>query len=216
MHTRPGMTGLAGAPEVVIERLPHYLRTLTQLNNSGVEIISSQHLGAELQVTSAQIRKDLSYFGRFGKQGRGYNVRHLLDRIRHILGLQTTRNIGVVGAGRLGRAIIGYPGFAPEGFKVTCVFDSNPRLIGQMAGGLMIHDMSNMKEILSREKVQIVILAVPPDNAQDVIDQVVRSSIKVILNYAPIAAHVPSDVHVRNVDPVLALQSMAYHLSIDS
>jgi redox-sensing transcriptional repressor len=213
--TTPRITDLTDVPEVVIERLPHYLRTLIQFNNAGVEIISSHQLGAELQITSAQIRKDLSYFGRFGKQGRGYNVRHLLERLRHILGLQETRNVAVVGAGRLGRAIIGYPGFAPEGFKIKCVFDSNPRLVGQIAGGLMIHDMSNMKEILSQENVQIVILAVPADNAQDVIHQVVRSNIKVILNYAPIAAHVPSDVHVRNVDPVLALQSMAYHLNPD-
>lgn len=205
-------TAPAEVPEVVIERLPHYLRALTHLLENGVEIISSQQLGEILQVTPAQIRKDLSYFGRFGKQGRGYTIAHLLDRLRHILGLDQTWNMAIVGIGRLGRSIISYPGFQPEGFRVVCAFDSDQRLIGQVAGGLMIHDFRNFREIAEREGVQIVVVAVPASVAQEVIDKLVDAGIKAVLNYAPQSAIVPSDVHVRNVDPVVALQSMTYYL----
>jgi redox-sensing transcriptional repressor len=180
-----------------------------------VEVISSQQLGEQLQVTPAQIRKDLSYFGRFGKQGRGYSIRHLVDRLRHILGLDQTWNVAVVGVGRLGRAIIGYPGFQPESFRIVCAFDADPRLVGQLAGGLMIHHMSHLKEVIEREKVQIAIVAVPATHAQGVVDALVEAGIKVMLNYAPTATHAPEGVHVRAVDPVLALQSMTYYLRND-
>ncbi len=202
----------AEVPEVVIQRLPHYLRALAHLLESGLEVISSQQLGEILQVTPAQIRKDLSYFGRFGKQGRGYTIAHLLDRLRHILGLDQTWNLAVVGIGRLGRSIMSYPGFQPEGFRVVCAFDSDQRLIGQVAGGLMIHDFSNFRQIAERENVQIAVVAVPASVAQEVIDKLVDAGIKAVLNYAPQSAIVPPDVHVRNVDPVVALQSMTYYL----
>ncbi|MEX2598806.1 MAG: redox-sensing transcriptional repressor Rex [Dehalococcoidia bacterium] len=199
-------------PEVVIERLPQYLRALTHLRGSGVEVISSQQLGELLQVTPAQIRKDLSYFGRFGKQGRGYSIPHLLDRLRHILGLDRTWNVAIVGIGRLGRSIISYPGFQPEGFRVVCAFDSDPRLVGQVAGGLMIHDFRNFKQVADREDVKIAIVAVPASVAQDVIEQLVEAGIRSILNYAPMSAIVQPGVHIRNVDPVVSLQSMTYYL----
>ncbi|MBM3939425.1 MAG: redox-sensing transcriptional repressor Rex [SAR202 cluster bacterium] len=206
------MAASQDVPEVVIERLPQYLRALTSLLSNGVEVISSQQLGEQLQVTPAQIRKDLSYFGRFGKQGRGYSIRHLVDRLRHILALDQTWNVAVVGVGRLGRAIIGYPGFQSEGFRIVCAFDSDPRLVGQLAGGLMIHHMSHFKEVIEREQVRIAIVAVPATHAQGVIDAVVEAGIKVVLNYAPTPTHAPRGVHVRAVDPVLALQSMTYYL----
>ena len=133
-------------PEVVIERLPQYLRALAHLESNGIDVISSQQLGELLQVTPAQIRKDLSYFGRFGKQGRGYSISHLLERLRHILGLDQDWRVAIVGVGRLGRSIISYPGFAPEGFRVVCAFDSDQRLVGEMAGGLIINDFSDFKE----------------------------------------------------------------------
>ena len=203
----------ADVPEVVVQRLPQYLRALFNLQRGGQEVVSSQQLGDLLQATPAQIRKDLSYFGRFGKQGRGYNIRHLLERLRYILGLERTWNVAVVGVGRLGRAIISYQGFQPEGFRVVCAFDSDPRLIGQLAGGLMIHDISNIREVLRGEQVQIAIVSVPGAEAQPVIDQLVAAGIQAILSYAPIAAHVPEGVHLRSVDPVLELQSMTYYLS---
>src|SRR5438876_6396861 len=118
-------------PEVVIERLPVYARALALLASEGREVISSQDLGAQLDVTPAQIRKDLSYFGRFGKQGRGYNVRKLLDELRSILGLNKQWRMVLVGTGRLGHAILGYQGFTPQGFRIVEAFDSSPELIGQ-------------------------------------------------------------------------------------
>ena len=207
------MTSAPDVPVVVIERLPQYLRALTQLQDSGIDVISSQQLGERLQVTPAQIRKDLSYFGRFGKQGRGYSIPHLLERLRNILGLERTWNVAVVGVGRLGRAIISYPGFQPEGFRVVCVFDSDPGVVGQLAGGRTIHHIDQVQELVESERVQIAIVAVPADEAQAVIDKLVACGIKSILNYAPMAPQVPPDVHVRGVDPIVALQSMTYYLS---
>ena len=207
------MAGPPDVPEVVIERLPQYLRALAHLESNGIDVISSQQLGELLQVTPAQIRKDLSYFGRFGKQGRGYSISHLLERLRHILGLDQDWRVAIVGVGRLGRSIISYPGFAPEGFRVVCAFDSDERLVGEMAGGLIINDFSDFKEVAEHKGVQIAIVAVPAWVAQEVIDQLVDAGIKAILNYAPKSAITPLDVRIRNVDPVVALQSMTYYLS---
>ena len=200
-------------PEVVIHRLPQYLRALTQLQQGGVDVVSSQQLGERLQVTPAQIRKDLSYCGRFGKQGRGYSIRHLLKELRHILGLDQQWNVAVVGVGRLGRAIISYPGFAPEGFRVVAAFDTDPRLVGQKAGDLTVQPMSRLAETIQREGLKIAIVAVPAADTQEVTDQLVAAGIRAVLNYAPTNPQAPIQVQVRNIDPVLALQSMTYYLS---
>lgn len=208
-----GMSNDAAVPSVVVERLPQYLRALAHLSEAGLEVVSSQQLGELLRITPAQIRKDLSYFGRFGKQGRGYGVQRLIRQLRGILGLDKTWNVAVVGVGRLGRSIISYPGFAPEGFRVVCAFDSNPQVIGQVAGGLLVHDVANFREVADAEGVSIAIVAVPAGAAQEVIDRLVESDVKAILNYAPKSAVVPSGVHVQNVDPVVSLQSMTYYLN---
>ena len=207
------MTTEPQVPGVVVERLPQYLRALAHLQEIGLEVISSQQLGELLQATPAQIRKDLSYFGRFGKQGRGYSIPHLLRQLRHILGLDQTWNVAVVGVGRLGRSIISYPGFEPEGFRVVCAFDSNSQVIGQPAGGLVVNDFANFREVADAEGVQIAIVAVPAGVAQDVIDQLVEADVKAILNYAPKSAIVPNGVRIQNVDPVVSLQSMTYYLN---
>jgi redox-sensing transcriptional repressor len=202
----------ADVPEVVIERLPQYLRALAHLLESGVEVISSQQLGELLQVTPAQIRKDLSYFGRFGKQGRGYNVAKLLEELRRILGLNRQWRMALVGVGRLGRAIIGYEGFGPQGFRIVEAFDSDPEMIGTSIDGLVIKKTSDLEEVLQVTPVDVGIVAVPAETAQEVIDALVRSGVRGILNYAPIAAHTPTGVHVKRIDPVLALQGMTYYL----
>jgi redox-sensing transcriptional repressor len=207
------VTTSVSVPEVVVERLPQYLRALTHLESSGIDVISSQQLGELLQVTPAQIRKDLSYFGRFGKQGRGYSISNLLERLRNILGLDQTWNVAVVGVGRLGRSIISYPGFEPEGFRVVCAFDSDPAVVGQMAGGLMVHNFSRFSQIAHEHDVQIAIVAVPANVAQEVIDDLIAADVKSILNYAPKSAITPPDVRIRHVDPVVSLQSMTYYLS---
>ncbi|HZQ35511.1 MAG TPA: redox-sensing transcriptional repressor Rex [Dehalococcoidia bacterium] len=199
-------------PEVVIERLPVYARALNDLLSRGREVVSSQELGTELGVTPAQIRKDLSYFGRFGKQGRGYNVRRLLEELRQILGLERQWSLALIGVGRLGRAILSYGGFYPQGFHIVEAFDSDPKAVGRRIGALVIKDVSVLEETLRQTHVDIGIVAVPAEHAQAVIDTLVATGVHAILNYAPIAARVPANVHIRHIDPVLALQSMTYYL----
>ena len=200
------------APEVVVQRLPLYVRVLAQFDVTGAEMVSSEQLGTQLQMTPAQIRKDLSYFGRFGKQGRGYNVKRLSQELRSILGLNRQWNAGLVGVGRLGRAIIAYPGFKPEGFHVVAAFDEDPSEVGSSVGGIDVRPIEQIKETVAELGIHIGIVAVPAANAQSVFDALVESGIKAVLNYAPVAPQVPLDVKVRGVDPVLALQSMTYFL----
>ena len=203
-------------PDVVIDRLPLYARALASLEAQGREVVSSQELGALLAVTPAQIRKDLSYFGRFGKQGRGYNVLKLLDELRRILGLNRQWRMAVVGIGRLGRAILGYQGFTPQGFRIVEAFDSDPDMIGSQIDGLTVKDTAELETRLKVAKIDIGIVAVPADTAQRVIDALVRCGVRAVLNYAPIAAQVPKGVQVKRVDPVLALQGMTYYLKADA
>lgn len=199
-------------PPVVIDRLPLYARALSGLEGRGREVVSSQELGQLLNVTPAQIRKDLSYFGRFGKQGRGYNVHKLLDELRRILGLNRQWKMALVGIGRLGRAILGYEGFSPQGFRIIEAFDSDPETIGTEISDIVIKDTAALEDVLSENRVDIGIVAVPGETAQAVIDSLVRCGVRAILNYAPVAAHTPRGVHMKRIDPVLALQGMTYYL----
>ena len=201
-----------GTPEIVVQRLPLYVRALTQLQSESKLVVSSQQLGSRLQMTPAQIRKDLSYFGRFGKQGRGYHVEFLLAELRQILGIDRKWNACVVGLGRLGRAIVNYAGFAPEGFRVVAVFDNDPEQIGQTIGELTVQPTSRLGLAVQEHDISIAIVAVPATAAQAVIDQVVRARVRGILNYAPTAPHVPPGVVLSSIDPVLSLQSMTYYL----
>lgn len=209
------MTTTFPVPEVVVERLPQYLRALTHLESSGIDVISSQQLGELLQVTPAQIRKDLSYFGRFGKQGRGYNIRFLSEELRQILGLDQKWPACLVGVGRLGQAIINYPGFVPEGFNIVAAFDSDPSQLGRRIGDVAVRPMVELSETINGGDISIGIVAVPARHAQAVIDQLVAVGVKGILNYAPVAPHVPMSVVLRNIDPVLSLQSMTFYLLSD-
>jgi len=203
-------------PSVVIDRLPLYARALASLETQGREVVSSHELGVMLNVTPAQIRKDLSYFGRFGKQGRGYNVQKLLDELRRILGLNRQWRLALVGVGRLGRAILGYEGFAPQGFRIVEAFDSDAELIGTSVNGLLVRNTADLEKALSGSPVDVGIVAVPAETAQDVIDSLVRCGVRAILNYAPMAAHVPRGVHIKRIDPVLALQGMTYYLKANA
>src|SRR3989304_133760 len=154
-------------PPVVIDRLPLYARALASLESQGREVVSSQELGSLLNVTPAQIRKDLSYFGRFGKQGRGYNVRRLLDELRQILGLDRQWRIALVGVGRLGRAILGYQGFAPQGFRLIEAFDAEPAVVGTRVDGLVIKHTDQLEKVLAASPVDVGIVAVPPESAPE-------------------------------------------------
>lgn len=199
-------------PEVVIDRLPVYARALALLEASGREVVSSQELGAQLGVTPAQIRKDLSYFGRFGKQGRGYNVRKLHETLRRILGLDRQWDMVLVGVGQLGRAILNYGGFTPQGFQIVEAFDADPAVVGERIGGLVVRDVTDLGRVLAARRIEIAIVAVPAADAQVVVNTLVEAGVKAILNYAPIALQRPRDVYVRDIDPVLALQSMTFYL----
>ena len=199
-------------PPVVIDRLPLYTRALSALESEAREVVSSQELGTRLGVTPAQIRKDLSYFGRFGKQGRGYNVRKLLDELQRILGLDRQWRMALVGVGKLGRAILGYEGFAPQGFRIVQAFDTDPKRVGEQLNGLTVKSADELESALSANPVDVGIVAVPAEIAQSVIDTLVKCGVRAILNYAPIAAQVPRGVHLKRIEPVLALQSMTYYL----
>lgn len=207
----PKRSPAEAVPEVVVMRLPLYLRTLNLMEDQ--EIVSSQELGERLQLTPAQIRKDLSYFGRFGKQGRGYNVKNLARELRRILGLDREWNMVLVGVGRLGRAILDYGRFARSGFKIVAAIDSDPALIGKKVAGVPVYDVAELAALVSSRQVAIGIVAVPPSQAQGVIDALVKAGIKAILNYAPVAARVPPGVKVRDIDPVVAGQSMTFYLN---
>ena len=199
-------------PEVVINRLPVYYRLLSRMQSKGRAVVSSQELGEELGVTPAQIRKDFSYFGRFGKQGRGYSVQRLAEELRLILGLDRRWRVVLVGFGRLGRAIASYHGFEPQGFDIVAIYDADPAVIGSRDHDYIIHDVRNMKQDLRVEPPDIGIVAVPADHAQEVIDMLVNAGVRAILNYAPRSVHVPEGVELKRIDPVIELQSMTYHL----
>lgn len=199
-------------PEVVINRLPVYARALAALALEGETVVSSQALGERLDVTPAQIRKDLSYFGRFGKQGRGYNVHSLLTKLREILGLDRKWRVALVGVGRLGQAIAEYGGFEPQGFEIVAVFDSSPTVVGSTIGHTTVMSSDDLETFLRANPVDIGVVAVPDNAAQSVVDRLVNAGIHAILNYAPMMPHVPPDVTIRHIDPVLAMQSMTFYI----
>ena len=199
-------------PEVVVNRLPIYARALAELAADGESVVSSQTLGEKLDVTPAQIRKDLSYFGRFGKQGRGYNVQTLLSKLREILGLDRQWRVCVVGVGRLGQAIAEYGGFEPQGFQIVGAFDSDQGKVGTQLGKTTVRHSDELEGYLRQNHIDVGVVAVPAHAAQAVTDRLVNCGIKAILNYAPMTPHVPRDVTIRHIDPVLAMQSMTFYI----
>jgi len=200
-------------PDIVIGRLPLYLRTLRHMQEEGREVTSSQELGAHLGISAAQIRKDLSLFGEFGKQGTGYNIVFLQKQLSKILKVDRTWDIAVVGAGDIGSAVARYQGFAHRGFHVAMVFDNDPEKIGRPIGDLVIQDIALMPQAVQRAGIQIAMLAVPMQAAQAVADTLVAAGVRAILNYAPVTITVPEHVHVQYIDPVIHLQRMTYYLA---
>ena len=201
-------------PDVVIRRLPIYARTLQSLHEqTGSDSVSSDQLAEAIGVSGAQIRRDLSYFGRFGKQGKGYDAHRLADEINRILRLDQTWDVALVGFGNLGRAIAQYGGFVPSTFRITCIFDRNDERIGQAIDGILVQRETLITETIKSMGVKIGIIAVPQASAQIVADALIEGGIEAILNYAPCHLRTPANVTVRNVDPVGAMQSMTYYLS---
>jgi len=204
----------AEIPDVVIRRLPIYVRTLQLLiDQTGSESVSSDQLAEAIGVSGAQIRRDLSYFGRFGKQGKGYDARRLGEEINRILRLDQTWEVALVGFGNLGRAIAQYGGFVPSTFRIACIFDRNEDRIGESVDGIVIQSDVDIAESIRQLGVKIGIIAVPQASAQIVADALIEGGIEAILNYAPCHLRTPNSVTVRDVDPVGAMQSMTYYLS---
>jgi redox-sensing transcriptional repressor len=199
-------------PDIVIGRLPIYLRALVHLLEEGQQIIASKDLADRLGISSAQIRKDLSHFGEFGKQGMGYDIAFLRDQLRTILQVDRTWDMALIGAGDLGHAIAQYGDFGRWGFRVTCVFDNNLQKIGRYLGQFEILDAATMPQKLREMGIQIAIVAVPANAAQSVVDDLVNAGVKAILNYAPITVTVPQNVCVQYIDPVMHLQRMTFYL----
>lgn len=200
-------------PDIVIGRLPVYLRELTRLADEEKKITtSSQELGERLGISSAQIRKDLSHFGEFGKQGTGYHISYLVNQLREILHLTQEWPVAVVGAGYLGHALAHYNGFKHRGFRIAWLFDNDPNKVGEEMSGLIVQDISEMEKTLRENQAKIAILAVPAQVAQDITNILSRAGVKSILTYAPIHLNVPPGVHVSYSDPVIELQRMTYYL----
>jgi redox-sensing transcriptional repressor len=199
-------------PDIVIGRLPIYLRALSLLHQEGYEFTSSQELGQRLGIGSAQNRKDLSFFGEFGKQGTGYEIKYLQDQISKILHVDRDWPVVLVGLGDLGQAIANYAGFASKRFHIEAIFDSDLVKVGQSVKGTIVQDIKNLSDVVSNQKIQIAIIATPAVVAQEVADKLVECGIRAILNYAPITLTVPEDVHVQYIDPVMHLQRMTYYL----
>jgi redox-sensing transcriptional repressor len=202
----------AEIPDIVVGRLPIYLRALNQMMQSGHDVTSSRELGQYLGISSAQIRKDLSHFGGFGKQGTGYHIETLQLKLKQILNVDREWPIAVVGWGFLGHALASYRGFIPRGFRVVAVFDSNPDKVGEEVDDMVVQSMDNLKPEMEAQNIQIAMLAVPAEAAQVVTDKLVKAGIQGILNYAPINLTVPEGVHVQYIDPLVELQHMTYYL----
>ncbi len=199
-------------PGIIVGRLPIYLQALEHMQRRGVLSTSSQELGENIGISAAQIRKDLSQFGEFGKQGKGYSVDFLVEQLRAILKVDRIWDMVVIGAGNLGRAIAHYGDFQKHGFRVAMIFDNDPQRIGEKIEGFVVQDMENLVPLVRQANVKIATLTVPGAAAQTVTDALVQAGIKSILNYAPISLNVPPEVHVQYVDPVIYLQRMAYYL----
>jgi redox-sensing transcriptional repressor len=199
-------------PDIVIGRLPIYLRALNRLAQEGRDITSSHELGQRLGISSAQIRKDLSHFGGFGKQGTGYQIVYLQEKLRQVLHMQQEWEIALVGAGTLGTAIANYKGFADRGFHIACVFDASPSRIGKEMGDFTVEAVDDMAKRIQELDIKLAMIAVPAETAQQVADLLVEAGVRGILNYAPINLNVPEGVHVQYIDPVIHLQRMTYYI----
>lgn len=203
--------------ELTTNRLSIYLRCLTELEAAGVDAISSQGLAERFKLNAAQIRKDLACFGEFGVRGVGYYVKDLRRDLRHILGLDRGLRVAILGAGNLGLALADYPGFRREGFEIVALFDTQHAKVGHLSrGGVVIHDIRQLKRIVRQERVSIAVLAVPASAAQPVVDLVVAAGVRAILNFSPGTLHVPEGVKLKSVDLTVSLESLSCFIARDA
>lgn len=199
-------------PDIVIGRLPVYLRALLQMSQEGRQVTSSQELGERLGISAAQIRKDLSQFGEFGKQGTGYNIEFLANQVSEILKVNKVWEVAIVGAGDIGRALAGYSGFSERGFRISMIFDNKPDLVGSNVGGFTIKSTDSLTDEIRAAGIKMAMIAVPGTQAQAVANKLVEAGVRAILSYAPVNLNVPPGVRVQNIDPSIHLQRMTYYL----
>ncbi len=199
-------------PDIIIGRLPVYLRALQRMAEKGMKTTSSQELGERVGISAAQIRKDISQFGEFGKQGTGYSIPFLIDKLREILRVNRVWDVALVGAGDMGHALARYQGFANRGFCIAMIFDNDPAKIGQKVGDYVIEDATKLVDRIRESGIRIAMVTAPASAAQSIVDKLVQAGVKAILNYAPISVNVPDHVHVQYIDPATHLQRMTYYL----
>jgi len=199
--------------EAVVRRLPMYLRYLNELAKSDVQTVSSQDLGRRLDLNPAQIRKDLAYFGEFGKKGIGYDVGYLVEKIRGILKLDREIRVALVGAGNLGQALCNYNAYLKDNMRISAVFDANPKRVGERINHLNVQPMHELVDTVREHHVRIGIITVPAAEAQRVADQFVEAGVEGIMNFAPSIIRVPSHIRVHYADFTIELQSLAYYLN---
>ena len=196
-----------------VRRLSAYLRFLEDFENRGLSTISSDELAQRGGTTSAQVRKDLSFFGSFGKRGLGYSVPELADRLREILGLGRKWKVIIIGAGKIGAALAAYRGFRQRGFHILAAYDANADKVGKSLEGIPVRDIGHLEKDVAKDPPDIAVVTVPSESAQSVVDRVVRAGIKAILNFAPTQLQVPSDVAVKTVNMAMELESLSYALT---
>ncbi len=199
-------------PDIVVRRLPLYVRALRDLSARGIPSVSSESLAEAIGVTAAQIRRDLSYFGRFGKQGKGYDTQFLGEAIAGFLKIDRQWDVALVGFGNLGRAIVHYRGMIPSAFTIAAIFDRKATELQEMAPGIPVMSDDCIQREVARLGIRIGIVAVPANAAQEVADNLVAGGVLAILNYAPVVLRVPPEVTVREIDPISAMQSMTFYL----
>jgi redox-sensing transcriptional repressor len=201
--------------ELTTNRLSVYLRCLNRLAAAGIKTISSQALADQFNLNSAQIRKDLAYFGEFGVRGVGYFVEELREHITKILGLDRAHRVGIIGAGRLGTALANYNGFAKSNFTVVALFDNDKEKIGRRSGEgeILIYDVKKIERVVREEAIDVAVIAVPGRVAQRVLNQVMAAGVKAVLNFAPVRLQARLDVKVKNVDLTISLESLSYYLA---
>ena len=203
--------------ELTTNRLSVYLRCLNLLTAAGIKTISSQALADQFNLNSAQIRKDLAHFGEFGVRGVGYFVEDLRQHITKILGLDTARRVGIIGAGNLGTALANYNGFTSSNFTVVALFDNDKakigREVGPNGGGIMVHDVRKLARVVRDEQIDVAVIAVPARVAQRALNQVMSAGIKAVLNFAPVRLHARLGVKVKTVDLTISLESLSYFLT---
>ncbi len=205
--------GTRKVAESTVRRLSLYLRFLEEFEEQGSETVSSGALAALGGTTSAQVRKDLSFFGSFGKRGLGYPVPELARRIREILGLNRRYRVALIGAGKMGSALVQYRGFRARGFDIVAIFDVDPAKVGHRWNGLTVLDIAELEQELGRRPVDMAVLVTPADAAQGVADRLTGLGVKAILNFAPVQLAVPDDVAVKTVNLALELETLSYALA---